>query len=191
MYRTAIAMSVIALLSGAPGCGSGDGGSSLSEMERLADEQEARDIAAAKLAAEKKAEAEAAAEQRRKEEFANQDPSLVTTDDMKRGKDLKGGGYLTTVMRGRVVAEQRLNLDMVTHALNLYWASEGDYPKSHEEFMEKVIEFNQITLPELDGDYEYWYNPEDHQLYKRPVVEEDAEVEDGVETEADETNPTD
>ncbi len=112
---------------------------------------------------------EANALQAEADRLANQSPSVVTTDDMEEGKRTKklGSGILTTPLAAGFTAKQKLSLFQVTHALNLYWGAEGRYPKSHDEFMEKVIEANQIVLPPLQEPYEYQYNPEDHQLYKR------------------------
>lgn len=151
------------------------------QMER----QSAQAEAAAK---QRKAEAAAQAEATRvaaAEKLKNEAPSLVTEDDFKKGKSLKGGGYLSQVARARFVAEHRITMDIqLQQALTLYYATEGRFPESHEEFVEKILEPNFITLPELDGPYEYVYNPEDHLLYKKPIVEEGAEgaAEGGAET---------
>lgn len=73
----------------------------------------------------------------------------------------EAGGYLGAVGNSRFAAEYKIIMANVTHALNLYWGSEGEYPKTHEEFMEKIIKFNQIQLPELPPDREYVYVPEE------------------------------
>lgn len=139
------------------------------QMER----QSAQAEAAAK---QRKAEAAAQAEATRvaaTEKLKNEAPSLVTEDDFKKGKSLKGGGYLSQVARARFVAEHRITMDIqLQQAMTLYYATEGEFPKSHEEFVKKILEPNFITLPELDGPYEYVYNPEDQQLYKKPIVQE-------------------
>jgi hypothetical protein len=57
----------------------------------------------------------------------------------------------------------------VPHALNLYQAEKGEYPRSHEEFMEKVIQFNRIDLPKLPPGVQYQYHPDDHQLWVEPI----------------------
>ena len=43
-------------------------------------------------------------------------------------------------------------------------ASEGRNPESHEEFMEKIVKFNQIKLPELPPGHKYVYDPATEQL---------------------------
>lgn len=134
------------------------------EMERRQAEQDAAEVAAVE-----------AADQAERERLMNEAPSPVTIEDMKRGKKITGSGILRTPIKAGIKAEQRIGLMAVEHALNLYMASEGDYPKSHEEFMEKIVEANQIKLEPLNGPYEYWYNAEAHQLYKRPVVQGEAE----------------
>lgn len=56
----------------------------------------------------------------------------------------------------------------VPHALNLFNASEGRLPKSHEEFMEKIIRFNNIQLPKLPDGAVYRFHPDDGLLYVEP-----------------------
>jgi hypothetical protein len=53
---------------------------------------------------------------------------------------------------------------MVDQAMNLYQAREGEYPKSHEEFMEKIIKANNIKLAELPPGHRYVYDPATHTL---------------------------
>ncbi len=52
----------------------------------------------------------------------------------------------------------------VKQGLNYFKATEGRYPKSHEEFMEKVIKFYNIKLPEPVATAEYQYDVENHEL---------------------------
>lgn len=56
----------------------------------------------------------------------------------------------------------------VPHALNLFKALEGDGPKSHEEFMEKIIKANNIMLPELKPGMRYRYRPDLGELWVEP-----------------------
>jgi hypothetical protein len=52
----------------------------------------------------------------------------------------------------------------------LYKALEGAAPKSHDEFMEQVIQANQIKLPVLPPGARYVYKPETEELMvERPV----------------------
>jgi hypothetical protein len=60
----------------------------------------------------------------------------------------------------------------IPQAMNLFKASEGRPPKSHEEFMERIIKENQIRLPQLpDGD-RYIYDPKTEQLMVEQWVPE-------------------
>ena len=52
----------------------------------------------------------------------------------------------------------------VEHALDLFNASEGRYPKDYEEFMKRIIKENNIKLPVLPGDGKYAYDVENHKL---------------------------
>ena len=170
---TAMALSGATLvwLSGCGGPASSSGGDA-KPKSGLAAEIERRNAA---QAAEEQAAA-AAAQAAEAERLANEEPSVVTEDDFKKGKSLKDGGNLSQVARARFVAEHRITMDIqLQHAMALFNASEGRFPKSHEEFMEKIIKPNGIKLPELDGPYEYVYNPDDHKLYKQTIARGDAE----------------
>jgi hypothetical protein len=97
-------------------------------------------------------------------------PEEFTANDPKRGKRSRGvGGYAGAVFGARFWAEHQMIINNIKHALDLYNAEHGNYPKTHEEFMEKIIDTNQIALPELDEGQEYIYDPEDHTLKFRAV----------------------
>ena len=66
--------------------------------------------------------------------------------------------------RERVVFEIQ-----IPQALNLYQASEGNFPKTHEEFMEKIIKANAIPLPELKPGMQYRFRPDVGELWVEPV----------------------
>ena len=98
-------------------------------------------------------------------EPVTEEPREFVAKDGKKGKKSReAGGYLGAVGSARFVAEHRMIINSYTHALNLYWGENGYYPKTHEEFMEKIIKFNKLQLPELDEGVEYLYDPEDHLL---------------------------
>ena len=59
----------------------------------------------------------------------------------------------------------------VPHALQLFQAAEGRFPKSHEEFMEKIVAANQIKLPELPEGAVYRFNTEKGELWVYPEDE--------------------
>ncbi len=52
----------------------------------------------------------------------------------------------------------------IEHALNLFQASEGRFPESHSEFMQRIITENQIRLPELAANLKYEYDVANHRL---------------------------
>lgn len=93
------------------------------------------------------------------------EPREVTGRDPKKGKlSRQEGGYLGSVLGAGMYAKHQIVFDQVKHAINLDYGLNGDFPKSHEEFMERVIKFNKIQLPELDEGDQYLYDPEDHTL---------------------------
>ncbi len=102
-----------------------------------------------------------------------------TANDPVRGRRSRSvGGYAGAVFGARFWAEHQMIINSVTHALNLYWATNGEYPQSHDEFMEKIVKFNQIQLPELMDDQEYFYDPaqkQDGLLIRLKQTEDSAE----------------
>lgn len=54
-------------------------------------------------------------------------------------------------------------------AVSLFQASEGRLPKSHEEYMEKIIKANMIKLPQLPEGQVYRYKPELGELWVEPA----------------------
>lgn len=93
------------------------------------------------------------------------EPVEFTADSPQKGRRSKAaGGYLGAVGHARFWAEHELIRLNIVKALDLFNATEGRYPKSHEEFMSKIIEPNNIVLPELPEGEEYIYDPEDHLL---------------------------
>ncbi|WP_425616528.1 hypothetical protein NA78x_000176 [Anatilimnocola sp. NA78] len=55
----------------------------------------------------------------------------------------------------------------IPSAMKLFEASEGRYPNSDEEFMQKIIKDNNIKLPVLPAGQIYYYDPETHDLMVR------------------------
>ena len=78
--------------------------------------------------------------------------------------DSEGVNIVNHVSKGASGAINQIAKLGVQQALNLFNAAEGRYPKSHEEFMEKVIKANNIHLPQPVTSCEYQYDVENHEL---------------------------
>jgi hypothetical protein len=52
----------------------------------------------------------------------------------------------------------------IPNAMQLFKATNGSGPKSHEEFMSQIIEANAIQLPELPEGQRYIYDPNTEEL---------------------------
>ena len=52
----------------------------------------------------------------------------------------------------------------IDHAINLFYATEGRYPNSYDEFMTRIIKENNMRLPVIPGGLEYQYDVENHKL---------------------------
>ena len=67
-----------------------------------------------------------------------------------------GRAYAGTVSR-----TQQLS---IKHAIDLFHATEGRYPKDYDEFMTRIIKANHVKLPVLPGHLEYAYDSDSHEL---------------------------
>ena len=91
----------------------------------------------------------------------------------KQGKSLSGKNILSAPVKALFNARQQLEFAKVTQALQLYQASNGHYPKSHEEFMSEIIEPNMIQLPELPTGERYQFDPQTGELMVEPIPNQD------------------
>ncbi|MGI6401022.1 MAG: hypothetical protein ACOX0A_02755 [Thermoguttaceae bacterium] len=67
-------------------------------------------------------------------------------------------------------AHEKAVFDMqIPQALSLFQASEGRYPNSEEEFMQKIIQANRIVLPKLPEGDSYVYDVASHTLMVRSL----------------------
>ncbi len=78
-------------------------------------------------------------------------------DPIKGRRSRRAGGYLGAVAGAKFYAEHQMMINTIKECLALYNAEHGDWPKTQDEFMKGVIEFNQIKLPEIPEDEEYCY----------------------------------
>ncbi len=96
----------------------------------------------------------------------------------KKGASLRGDGANQLIAgpavaffnaKEKIVFEIEIPKNMqIYHALN-----DGQYPKTHEEFMEKIIKEYSVKLPELPEGAKYVYDPETHTLMvERPAKSE-------------------
>ena len=105
-------------------------------------------------------------------ENASDDPEVGADAQVaRRGVGTKGKGYgggiVSEPVRAYFGTRERIVFQIqVPNALKTYKAmdSRGKGPKSHDEFMSKVIQENSISLPELPEGKEYIYDPKTEQL---------------------------
>ena len=76
--------------------------------------------------------------------------------------------HVTDPITGPLEILKKVRIQLATlqieHALNLYNATEGTYPKSHEEFMTNIIQANRLVLPQLPANFQYQYDVANHKL---------------------------
>ncbi len=74
-------------------------------------------------------------------------------------------GVVVTPARTYFTVRERMVFEaQIPSALQMYEATHGHAPRSHEEFMSQVIEANRISLPDLPPDRRYVYDPETKEL---------------------------
>ena len=74
-------------------------------------------------------------------------------------------GVVVTPVKSLFATRERLVFEVqIPQALQLFNAIEGRTPKSHEEFMEKIVTANNIPLPELPPNNRYIYDPKTNEL---------------------------
>lgn len=103
----------------------------------------------------------------------NEDTSVVVKAEVGMGTKGKSYGkptgspmdFITVPISAGFRAQERIMLQRIDHAMNLYKAgNDNQGPASHEEFMEKIIKANGIILTQLPPGQEYLYDPEDGEL---------------------------
>lgn len=91
----------------------------------------------------------------------------------KKGQKLDQHSDMQKIISGPAAAlfrvEQKAVFDIkIPHALNLYKATNGHFPKTHEDFMREIVEFNRIELPELPAGAVYRFDSEKGELWVYP-----------------------
>ena len=85
-----------------------------------------------------------------------------------KGQPLEDPRLVQTIVapaRALFRTEQRVVFEIqIPHAMQLYEATNGKRPATHAEFMEQIIQANQIVLPELPAGQRYVYDPETGEL---------------------------
>ena len=73
-----------------------------------------------------------------------------------------GRGLVSTPIAAHFWAKERIALMPIVQAMQLYRATNGRFPESHEEFMKEIINKKRarIKLPELPEGVEYVYDAE-------------------------------
>jgi hypothetical protein len=95
------------------------------------------------------------------------------------GMGVRGRGYNKGLIGVAVTSlwatKERVALMMIQHNMDLYKAEhDGKGPKTHEEFMQKVVKENDIKLPALPVGQEYEYDPVREELMVRMPADSDS-----------------
>lgn len=94
----------------------------------------------------------------------------------KQGEKLQNHNQAQKIISGPASAlfqvRQRAIFDIqIPHALQLYKATNGRAPRTHEEFVKEILEPNQLVLPELRAGMVYQFNTETEELWVYPENE--------------------
>ena len=79
-------------------------------------------------------------------------PKIVRKDPI----SYSGNAYVSII-------GQTANMN-IKHAVNLWQAENGRFPKDYQEFMDEIIKKNNISLPQLPHYQEYAYDAPNHSL---------------------------
>jgi len=82
-----------------------------------------------------------------------------------KGKSIEHGLGRTAIKTYFVAQEIVAFRVQIPSAMSLYKAEHGQAPKTHDEFMAKIIKANQISLPELRQGHTYVYDPQTEELF--------------------------
>ena len=77
---------------------------------------------------------------------------------------ITGQDYITVTGSAYSVIIGRSAILVIEHAVDLFHAEKGRYPKDLDEFMREIIKANQIRLPQLPAHQKYGYDAEQHKL---------------------------
>jgi len=83
-----------------------------------------------------------------------------------KGRSLDGeSGMLVTPVKAFFSVQERLTFDVqLKQAMDLYKATNGALPKSHDDFMAQIVKANNINLPKLPAGHTYVYDPQQGEL---------------------------
>jgi len=81
-----------------------------------------------------------------------------------KGNDLSEG-IVSTPVKAYFRAQEQVAFNIqIPSNMQLFKATNGHAPATHEEFMQKIIKEGMIKLPELPAGHSYVYNPATEQL---------------------------
>lgn len=94
----------------------------------------------------------------------------------KEGQSLKDNTGVAKIISGPASAlfdvKQRAVLEFqIPPLVQMFKASEGRFPKSHEEFMTKIVDSNRLVLPELPAGAVYHFDSSKGELWVYPEGE--------------------
>jgi len=101
----------------------------------------------------------------------------ITEWDPDAGRNIREEGgekvnMFSHVRQGGSYAIHEIARLQIKRFVDLFWAAEGRYPESHEEFMEKVVIANGIKLPMPVTTCEYQYDVKNHALVVVDKIED-------------------
>jgi hypothetical protein len=157
-----VAVLALAILGCGPsGATSNSGGQS--EMDRMAQAME-DDAASREKSAQ---EAEAATQAAEPTPPPVEEADRIGDSDKNReetSNPLLAAGHVYTFAGNQATLLQHKS------AVKNFQATNGHFPKSHEEYVKEIVDKELVILPPPDEGYEYWYRPEDPMnIWVRPI----------------------
>jgi hypothetical protein len=89
---------------------------------------------------------------------------VAQVGDGKKGQGYGGGPISEPARQYFRIRERIVFAVQIPEAIKLYKAMNGKAPKTHDEFIEKIINENSIRLPQLRDGETYVYDPDEEEL---------------------------
>lgn len=101
---------------------------------------------------------------KRTREIKNAAPEIQTGNATIVTPEITSNDPITLPANAYVTIVGQTSILHIQHALDLYYAEHGRYPKNYDEFLATIVKPNNIALPMLPYYQKYGYDEKQHQL---------------------------
>jgi hypothetical protein len=101
---------------------------------------------------------------KRTREIRNAAPEMQTGNATIVRPEITSRDPITLPANAYVTIVGQTSILHIQHALDLYYAANGRYPKNYDEFLATIVKPNNIALPMLPHYQKYGYDEKEHKL---------------------------